>query len=113
MDTNPNTDQILWSAVNFELRARGYKTFFKLNSDEHEISIAHKSWKNKDFSCLILSDVVIIWLINAKMPTIVVGILTFVSRINVMHAVKTGQSIGWAHRPYCWVCNTMALLLFY
>ena len=39
--------------------ARGYKTFFFLNSTEHEF----------------------ILLINVKMPTIV-GILTFISRIN-------------------------------
>ena len=43
---------------------RGYKTFFMLN-----------------FLALSLSDVVFIMLINVKMPTIV-GILTFMSRIN-------------------------------
>ena len=37
----------------------------------------------KKFIALILSDYVFIMLINAKMPTIV-GILTFLSRINFM-----------------------------
>ena len=41
--------------------------------------------KNKDFSCFqtLTVDVVFIMLINVKMPTIV-GILTFMSRINFM-----------------------------
>ena len=53
--------------------------FFMLNSTEHEISAAHKNLKK--FLALSLSDVVFIMLINVKMPTIV-GILTFMSRIN-------------------------------
>ena len=62
---------------------RGYKTFFMLKLTEHEISTAHKNFKNrqiKKFIALSLSDVVFIMLINVKMPTIV-GILTFMSRI--------------------------------
>ena len=47
--------QIPWN----QTRPRGYKTFFILNSAEHEIYPAH----------------------NVKMPTIV-GILTFISVIN-------------------------------
>ena len=65
---------------------RGYKTFFMLNSTEHEISTAHKKLKYgqmKKFLALSLSDVVFIMLTNVKMPTIV-GILTFMSRINFM-----------------------------
>ena len=50
-----------------------------LNSTEHEISTAHR--KVKKFLALSLSVVVFILLINVKMPTIV-GILTFMSRIN-------------------------------
>ena len=63
--------------------ARGYKTFFTLNSTEHEISSAltTKIPANKEFLALSLSGVVFIMLINVKMPTIV-GILTFMSRIN-------------------------------
>ena len=49
--------------------ARGYKTFFMLNSFEHEILNAHKYIQ--------------ILLINVKMP-IVVGILTFISRKKFM-----------------------------
>ena len=57
--------------------------FFMLNSTEFEIS-THKKLKYrklKKFLALSLSDVVFIMLINVKMPTIV-GILTFMSRIN-------------------------------
>ena len=40
-----------------------------------------------------LSDVVFIMLINVKMPTIVVGILTFMSKINfVFSRAKLGES---------------------
>ena len=54
-----------------------------LNSTEHEISTAHKLKyrQMKKFLALSLSDDVFIMLINVKMPTIV-GILTFMSRIN-------------------------------
>ena len=47
------------------IRSRGHKTFFMLNSTEHEIRSAYKT----------LSDVVhvFIMLINVKMPTIVVA----------------------------------------
>ena len=61
-------------------------TFFMLNSTEHEISTAHKSkmLKKVDFFIAFnLSDMLFILLINVKMPTIV-GILTFMSRINFM-----------------------------
>ena len=57
-----------------------------LNSAEHEVSTAQKKLKYrqiKKFLALSLSDVVFIMLLNVKMPTIVmVGILTFMSRIN-------------------------------
>ena len=57
-----------------------------LNSTEQEISTAHKKLEYrqiKKFLDLSLSDVVFIMLINVKMPKIV-GILTFMSRINFM-----------------------------
>ena len=63
-----------------------YKTFFMLNSNEHEISIAHKKLKyrqKKKFLALSLSDNVFIMLINVKMPTIV-GIFTFMSRKKIV-----------------------------
>ena len=53
-----------------------------LNSTEHEISTAQtKIPTNRMLLALSLSDVAFIMLINVKMPTIV-GILTFMSRIN-------------------------------
>ena len=53
-----------------------------LNSAEHE-----------DFFALSLSDDVFIMLLNVKMPTIV-GILTFLSRINFMHSkVEHGKKL--------------------
>ena len=55
-----------------------------LNLTEHEILTAQKKLKYrqmKKFLALSLSDIVFIILINVKMPT-VVGILTFMSRIN-------------------------------
>ena len=67
-------------------RPQGYKTFFMLNSTEHEISTARNKLKYqpiKNFLALSLSDGVFIMLINVKMPTIV-GILTFMIRMNFM-----------------------------
>ena len=60
-------------------------TLFMLNSTEHEISTAHKVkyLPMKKCLALYLSDVVFIMLINVKMSTIV-GILTFMSRINLV-----------------------------
>ena len=64
---------------------RDYKTFFMLNSTEHEMSISLKVKCKKMHIILAfkLSAVVFIILINVKMPTIV-GYLTFMSMINVM-----------------------------
>ena len=46
----------------------------------------------KKFFALVLTDVVFIMLINVKMPTIV-GILTFMSRINyLLRSVELGKS---------------------
>ena len=75
--------------LSFLYGPRGYKTFFMLNSTEHEISTAHKKLKyqqTKKFIALSLAYVVFIMLINVKMPTIV-GILTLMSRI---HFVLSG-----------------------
>ena len=63
-------------------RPHGYKTFFMLNSAEHEILNAHKSENIKKLSIFLGSDkprMLFFLLINVKMPT-VVGILTFMSR---------------------------------
>ena len=58
-----------------------------LNSTEHKISTAHKTKlhvpTNEEVSCLSLSEVEFIMLINVKMPTIV-GILVFMSKTNFM-----------------------------
>ena len=64
---------------------RCYKTFFMLNSTEYKIQllIKTKMQTNVEVLALSLSDVVFIMLINIKMTTIV-GISTFMSRINFM-----------------------------
>ena len=56
---------------------------FMLNSTEHKISTVHKikMQTNREVSCFKSIKWCIILLINFKMPTIV-GILTFMSRIN-------------------------------
>ena len=56
-----------------------------LNSNEPEISMARKTkmLKNKDFLASKRPDVVLIMLINVKMPPIF-GILTFISMINLV-----------------------------
>ena len=62
--------------------AQGYKTFFMLNSAEHEILNAYKYENIKKFSIFSGSEksrMLLFLLINVKMPT-VVGILTFMSR---------------------------------
>ena len=66
-------------------QARGYKTFFMLNSAEHELLNAHK-YKNIKKTNFLGSGtckprMLFFLLINVEMPTIV-GILTFVSRKN-------------------------------
>ena len=64
---------------------RGYKIFFMLNSNEHEILNSHK-YKNIKKSVFLGSDksrMLFFPLINVKMTTIV-GILTFISRKNFM-----------------------------
>ena len=65
---------------------RGYKTFFMLNSAEHEILNAHKYKDIKKFGLFLGSDkprMLFFQLINVKMPTIL-GILTFMSMKNFM-----------------------------
>ena len=56
-----------------------------LISTEHEFQLLIKTKirQMKKFLALSLSDVVFIMLINVKMP-IIVGILTFMSRINLV-----------------------------
>ena len=79
-----SSGDILHTECHHNARPRGYKTFFMLNSTEHEISTAQKKLKYrqiKKFLALSFSDVIFIMLINVKMP-IIVGILTFMSRTN-------------------------------
>ena len=67
-------------------RPRGYKTFFMLNSAEHEILDTRKCKNIKTFGFFLGSDkprMLFSPLINVKMPTIV-GILTSMSRKNFM-----------------------------
>ena len=61
-------------------------------STKFQLLIKTKILTKKKFVALSLSDVVFIMLINVKMPTIV-GILTFMSRINfVLSWVEHGKS---------------------
>ena len=63
-------------------RPRCYKTFFVLNSAEHEVLSAHKCKNIKNFVFFSGSDkprMLLFLLINVKMPTFV-GICTFMSR---------------------------------
>ena len=48
-----------------------------------QLLIKTKIRTSEDVSCVESSYVVFIMLINVKMPTIIVGILTFMSRINL------------------------------
>ena len=69
-----------------ETLPRGYKTFFMLNSAEHEILNYHKHKNIKKFSLLSVSlkpRMLFFLLINVKMPTFV-GILTLMSRKDFM-----------------------------
>ena len=69
-----------------QIRPRGYKTFFMLNSIEHEILNAYKYKNISRNSAFLGSDkprMLFFPLINVKMLTIV-GILTFMSRKNFM-----------------------------
>ena len=45
-------------------QARGYKTFFMLNSTDYEISIPHENKNIEKWNALNLSDMVLIMLIN-------------------------------------------------
>ena len=67
-------------------RPRGYKTFFVLNSVEHEILNAHK-YKNVKklglFKARLSLECYFFPLIHVKMPPIA-GILTFMSGENFM-----------------------------
>ena len=68
------------------IRPRGNKTFFMLNSVEHEILKAHEYKNIKKNQPFLGSDkprMLFFPLINVKMPTIL-GILTFMSRKNFM-----------------------------
>ena len=84
-------DAWLWSRKSpkgreIKIRPRGYKTFFILNSVEHEILNAQKYENIKKFSIFSDSDklrMLFFLLITVKMPTIV-GILIFMSRKNFM-----------------------------
>ena len=72
-----------------------------LNSTEHEFQVLIKInlWKSKIFLVLKSSDAVFILLINVKMP-IIVGILTFMSRINFMLSLVEHEKSFIALRPW-------------
>ena len=93
---------LLLQTVSTQTRPRGHKTFFMLNSTEHEISTRKNKNTNKrrSFLLLSLSDVVFMMLLNVKMPTIF-DILTFMSWISFLCSrVEHGKSFinsgpGW------------------
>ena len=66
-------------------RSRGYKTFSCPTqlSRKFQLLTKTKKRKGKKFLAFSFSGLVIIMLINVKMP-IIVGILTFMSRMNFM-----------------------------
>ena len=68
----------------YSTRSRGYKTFFMLNSVQHESLNAHKYNNIKKFGFLDSdkSRMLFFPLINVKMPT-TLGILIFMSRKEV------------------------------
>ena len=75
-------------------RLRDYKLFSCSTqlSTKFQLLIKNEIPTNKKFLALSISDVIFIMLINVKMPTIV-GILTFMSRINfVLSLVEHGKS---------------------
>ena len=66
-------------------------------SMKSQLLIKTKILLNEDVSCSKVSDIVFIMLINVKMPTIV-GILTFMSRINFVLMRKVLSSQGQVSR---------------
>ena len=67
----------------FWYRLRGYKTFFRLSSNEHEISTAHKTKvpSIKEVSCFKTLKCCTYHAKKVKMP-IIVDKFTFVNRTN-------------------------------
>ena len=63
----------------------------------------------KKFLALGLSDVVFIMLINVKMPTIV-GILTFMSRINFVLSLVEHEKSFITSGPDVWMASILPLL---
>ena len=91
------------SPARIEARPQGYKTFFMLNSFEHETLNAHKYTNIKKFIFLGSDKLRMLFflLINVKMPTIV-GILTFMSRKNLM--------LSWAGHEKSFITSGPGLL---
>ena len=84
--TNQISTFVLVNVFQVETWPRGYKTFFVLNSVEHEILNAHKYKNIKKFGLFkaqLSLECYFSPLIHVKMPTIV-GILTFMSGENFM-----------------------------
>ena len=82
-----------------EVWARGYKTFFMLNSAENEICSTYKKLNANNlyfFSCKAELSMKFFLLINIKMPTIV-GILIFISRKNSM--------LNWVGYEKCFITS--------
>ena len=88
MAIDTNNTWLFWSILVLEAQTPSMKVIKHFScstqlSMKFQLFIKRKILTNKKFLGLSLSGVVFIMLINVKMPTIV-GILTFVSRINFM-----------------------------
>ena len=91
------TSQIfLGERTHLEHRARGYKTFFMLNSAENEICSAYKKLNANNLYFFPAKQMKFFLLINIKMPTIV-GILIFISRKNFM--------LNWVECEKCFITS--------
>ena len=88
------------------IRPRGYKTFFMLNSAEHEICPNNKSQITNN--CTLLSMKISL-LINMKMPTIV-GIFIFISRETFMLSWVEHEKFFVTLGPGVWNLRTFIVL---
>ena len=90
------------------IRPRGYKTFFMLNSTEHDfyLLIETKMLKIKTLIAFKLSNAVFIMLINVKMLTTVdiLTLMSIINSVNCWHLILMCiiNSIN------CWHFNTYA-----
>ena len=89
---------------------RGYKTFFMLNSAEHEICPVNKSQITNN--CKFFLSMTFSLLINMKMPTIV-GIFIFICAENFMLSWGAWKKFynlkAWSDTLFCNICSGSTL----